>query len=84
MNRLHKCTNIYRIKSIFIPNLSLKLQTWFHMSIFFFFAGDSSEAIRLYRNGLQVIENSDCTGLDDSYLERFRMIVAALLHKDGR
>ncbi|XP_043720369.1 uncharacterized protein LOC122667941 [Telopea speciosissima] len=46
--------------------------------------GDMDEAIRLYRNGLQVIKFSKYMDLDDDIMEKMRIDLAELLHVAGR
>ncbi|KAJ4951764.1 hypothetical protein NE237_028596 [Protea cynaroides] len=46
--------------------------------------GDVDEAIRLYRNGLQVIKHSKYMDLDDDIMEKMRIDLAELLHVAGR
>ncbi|OVA08244.1 Tetratricopeptide repeat-containing domain [Macleaya cordata] len=46
--------------------------------------GDVDEAIRLYRNGIQVINDSKYMALDDELVEKMRIDLAELLHVAGR
>ncbi|KAJ9546142.1 hypothetical protein OSB04_025849 [Centaurea solstitialis] len=46
--------------------------------------GDAEAAIDLYRNALQVLEQSESMNLDDSLLEKIRVDLAELLHVVGR
>ncbi|XP_076908510.1 uncharacterized protein LOC143565420 isoform X2 [Bidens hawaiensis] len=46
--------------------------------------GDADSAIKLYKNALQVLENSKGMNLDDSILEQTRIDLAELLHAVGR
>ncbi|KAI3893681.1 hypothetical protein MKX03_032097 [Papaver bracteatum] len=46
--------------------------------------GDIDEAIRLYRNGIKVINDSKFLALDDELVEKMRIDLAELLHVAGR
>ncbi|KAF8379741.1 hypothetical protein HHK36_029189 [Tetracentron sinense] len=46
--------------------------------------GNVDEAIRLYRNALQVIKDSKYIALDDNIMEKMRVDLAELLHATGR
>lgn len=48
------------------------------------FTGKADEAIRLYRNALQVIKDSNYMAVDDSTMEKIRIDLAELLHVVGR
>lgn len=47
-------------------------------------SGDVDEAIRLYRNGIKVIDDSKYMALDDELVEKIRIDLAELLHVVGR
>ncbi|KAL5539339.1 hypothetical protein UlMin_043828 [Ulmus minor] len=46
--------------------------------------GNADEAIRLYRNALQVIKDSDYMAVDDGTMEKIRIDLSELLHVVGR
>ncbi|GAV89089.1 TPR_10 domain-containing protein/TPR_12 domain-containing protein [Cephalotus follicularis] len=46
--------------------------------------GNADEAIDLYKNGLQVIRNSNYVAVDDSIMEKLRIDLAGLLQVVGR
>ncbi|XP_026457886.1 nephrocystin-3-like isoform X2 [Papaver somniferum] len=46
--------------------------------------GDVDEAIRLYKNGIKVINDSKFLALDDELVEKMRIDLAELLHVAGR
>ncbi|GMN44376.1 hypothetical protein TIFTF001_013573 [Ficus carica] len=46
--------------------------------------GNADEAIRLYRNALQVMKDSNYMAMDDSTMEKIRIDLAELLHVVGR
>lgn len=59
-----------------------KLQTYGFSSQFF--TGNADEAIRLYRNALRVIKDSNYMAMDDRTIEKIRIDLAELLHLVGR
>ncbi|PON81247.1 N-terminal acetyltransferase A, auxiliary subunit [Trema orientale] len=46
--------------------------------------GKADEAIRLYRNALQLVKDSNYMAMDDSTMEKIRIDLAELLHVVGR
>lgn len=47
-------------------------------------SGNIDEAIRLYKKGLQIINDSKYMSLNDDILEKMKVDLAELLHAAGR
>ena len=67
--------------------LNISFRASKHVFAFHFsFTGDVDEAIRLFRNAIQVFKDSNCTNtsIDDRAVERIRIDLAELLQDVGR